>query len=117
MLEERLSKVDLTIDVEDSEQFRNSIILTTKRLGDQDTEISEDEYDYRQKIKLFVEMEKLKLISLAMQAGIPEADVDKLLSEENVPDYDLDNLKTRLGIEVVKKKRSKKVVVEENKDE
>ena len=105
MLEARLSKIDLNLDPEERLQYRESIILQTKRLGDQESEISAEEHDYREKLRLFIEMEKLKLISLAAMSGIPDDQVENYLNEENVPDYDLDNLKVRLGIDDGKKKK------------
>ena len=65
MLAERLSGIGLKTEMEEDDQtrFRESIILKTKKLGDQDTEASEVDYDYKQKIGLFIEMEKLKLVS------------------------------------------------------
>lgn len=48
--------------------------------------------DYRAKINLFLEMEKLKLINLAVAHGIPEAAVQVVIEEENLIDFSLENL-------------------------
>ena len=60
--------------------------------------VIEEETDYREKIHMIIEMEKLKLVTCAIREGISEQDVDRVLQEENLPDYDLENLKLRLGI-------------------
>jgi hypothetical protein len=41
-------------------------------------------------------MEKLKLVSRAIQMGLPEQQVMSLLEEENIADFDLDNLRSRV---------------------
>jgi len=41
-------------------------------------------------------MEKMKLVCRAMQIGLAEVDVMTLLDTENVADFDLDNLKSRI---------------------
>jgi hypothetical protein len=43
-------------------------------------------------------MEKMKLVCKAIQIGLPEKEVMSLLDEENIADFDLDNLKSRLQI-------------------
>ena len=45
---------------------------------------------------MFIEMEKLKLVSRAIQIGLPEKQIFDLLDDENIPDFDLNNLKSRL---------------------
>lgn len=57
---------------------------------------TERETELKEKIRLFIEMEKLKLVSRAIQLGESELDVCSFLDEENIPDFDLDNLKSRL---------------------
>jgi hypothetical protein len=52
---------------------------------------------------MMIEMEKLKLVSLTCREGIKEHDIDKILNEENVPDYDFANFKLRMGIKSEKK--------------
>ena len=49
--------------------------------------------DYRAKINLFLEMEKLKLINLAVSEGIAEAVVQEVVEEENLIDFSLENLR------------------------
>ena len=48
--------------------------------------------DYKAKINLFIEMEKLKLLTKAMAAGIAESDVLTILDEENLIDFDVKHL-------------------------
>ena len=49
--------------------------------------------DYKAKILLFLEMEKLKLIQEATQAGIPEAEALEAFQEESLIDFDLAHFK------------------------
>ena len=51
---------------------------------------------YKEKIKLFIEMEKLRLVCHAVGQGQEEKDVSAFLNEENLPDFDPDNLVSRL---------------------
>jgi len=46
----------------------------------------------------FLEEEKVKFFAVCENEGIPIKSVEELLENENVPDFDLDNLKLRLGI-------------------
>lgn len=62
------------------------------------TEHCEEPENYKEKIKLFIEMEKMKLVCRAMQIGLPEKEVMSLLEDENIADFDLDNLKSRIQI-------------------
>ena len=41
----------------------------------------------------------MKLLAIADMKGIESSKIETLLEEENIPDYDLDNLKIRLGLE------------------
>lgn len=70
--------------------------------------LNKEELDYAKNIKLFIEQERLKLISYASINGIPEEEVEKFLKEQNINDFNLDNLKIRLGIIEEKKPRVKK---------
>ena len=56
------------------------------------------EVDYAKNIKLYIEQERLKLISYAGINGIKEEDMEKLLMEQNINDFSLENLKIRMGI-------------------
>lgn len=60
------------------------------------TDILDEPESYKEKIKLFIEMEKMKLVCRAMQMGLPEKDIMSLLDDENIADFDLDNLKSRI---------------------
>lgn len=62
------------------------------------TEIFDENESYKEKIKLFIEMEKMKLVCRAMQIGLPEKDIMSLLDDENIADFDLENLKSRIQI-------------------
>ena len=53
----------------------------------------EGQIDYKAKIYLFLEMEKLKLINQAVAAGLSEQDVNQAFSEENLIDFSLEHLK------------------------
>ncbi len=43
-------------------------------------------------------MEKMKLVCRAIQIGLPEKEIMSFLDEENIADFDLDNLKSRIQI-------------------
>lgn len=60
------------------------------------TDILDEPESYKEKIKLFIEMEKMKLVCRAMQMGLPEKDIMSLLDDENIADFDLDNMKSRI---------------------
>ena len=60
------------------------------------TDILDEPESYKEKIKLFIEMEKMKLVCRAMQMGLPEKDIMSLLDDENIADFDLNNLKSRI---------------------
>ena len=53
------------------------------------------------------------MIGQAYQVGIPEEQVEKLLAEENVSDFYLDNLKIRLGIIEKRPERATRKIVKE----
>lgn len=40
----------------------------------------------------------MKLVCRAMQIGLPEKDIMSLLDDENIADFDLENLKSRIQI-------------------
>lgn len=75
--------------------------------------VSEDDEDpnqeYKSKINMMLEMEKLRLVTLCCRAGMEEQEVDRILTEENVPDYDFENFKRRMGIKAEKKTYGQKV--------
>ena len=48
--------------------------------------------DYKAKIHLFLEMEKLKLVNEAVQAGLTEAEVNTVIAEESLIDFSLEHL-------------------------
>ena len=54
-------------------------------------------------------MEKLKLVSKAIQAGENESEVCAYLDQENIADFDLDNFKSRL-----EEKRNAKVAQDDH---
>lgn len=70
-------------------------------------------FDYTKNIKMFIEQEKLRMIGQAMQLGIKEEDIEKLLSEQNVNDFQIENIKVRLGIVDKKPERVRKTVKQE----
>ena len=55
--------------------------------------VPDDQIDYKAKILLFIEMQKLKLISEAVAEGISEATVHEAIQEENLIDFSLEHLK------------------------
>ena len=69
--------------------------------------------EYKEKINMTLEMEKLRLVTLCCRAGMEEAEVDRILNEENVPDYDFENFKLRMGIKRDKKTYGQKVAERE----
>ena len=106
MMADRLKSVDLELDLneETKEEHAPVKVEITGEPAHPET------FDYKRTITNFIEMERLKLITYAVAAGIDEAAVDKLLEEENIPDYDLENLKSRLGIKKEKKARVAKPI-------
>ena len=54
-------------------------------------------------------MEHLKLLAIAQQSGIEEEQIDKLMKEQNLADYDIENVKIRLGIKRDQKTKEEKV--------
>jgi len=59
-------------------------------------ELEADALDFKEKIKMFIEIEKLKLVSEAIESGLTEKEVMDFLEEENIPDFDLSNLRSRI---------------------
>ena len=51
------------------------------------------DYNYREKLTMFLEVEKLKLIGNAMAAGISEATVLEIFEDESLIDFNLEHLK------------------------
>ena len=66
--------------------------------------LADGQPDYKKPILLFLEMEKLKLISRAIQAGIPEAEAQEALQEESFIDFSLETLQ-----EIIKRRRQEKL--------
>ena len=54
--------------------------------------------NYKKNIQMYIQQERLRVTCQAINIGIKEEDVDKLLIEENVSDLYLENIKIRLGI-------------------
>ena len=94
MMNARLQSINLNIEVSDKTSSKEGSTLETQI----NTESCEEPESYKEKIKLFIEMEKMKLVCKAIQIGLPEKEVMSLLDEENIADFDLDNLKSRLQI-------------------
>ena len=69
-----------------------------------------DNYDYTKNIKLYIEQEKLRMMGVALRAGIAEELIEKLLKEQNVNDFYLENIKARLGIVDKKPERVRKTI-------
>lgn len=63
----------------------------------------EEHKEYQAKMVMMLEMEKLRLITQCCRAGLEEQEVDRILHEENVPDYDFENFKLRMGKKLEKK--------------
>ena len=55
--------------------------------------LPDDQIDYKAKILLFIEMQKLKLVSEAVTEGIAEATVHETIQEESLIDFSLEHLK------------------------
>ena len=61
-------------------------------------------------IRLYIEQEKLRMMSYGARHGIAEETIEKLLREQNVSDFYIENIKVRLGIKDVKPERIRKPV-------
>jgi hypothetical protein len=82
----------LKIEASDKTSSKDGSTLETQI----NTDILDEPESYKEKIKLFIEMEKMKLVCRAMQMGLPEKDIMSLLDDENIADFDLNNLKSRI---------------------
>lgn len=69
-----------------------------------------ENYDYTKNIKMYIEQEKLRMIVNASRHGITEEMIEKMLSEQNVNDFYIENIKIRLGIVDKKPERIRKPV-------
>jgi hypothetical protein len=69
-----------------------------------------DNYDYFKNIKMYIEQEKLRMIVNASRHGITEEMIEKMLSEQNVNDFYIENIKIRLGVIDKKPERIRKPV-------
>jgi hypothetical protein len=69
-----------------------------------------ENFDYRKNIMLYIEQEKLRMICNAQRAGISEETVEQLLTEQNVNDFFIENIKIRLGIVEKKPERVRKPI-------
>lgn len=69
-----------------------------------------ENFNYTKNIKMFLEQEKLRMIVHASKQGITEETIEKLLSEQNVNDFYIENIKIRLGLVDKKPERVKKPV-------
>ena len=59
---------------------------------------------------MFIEQEKIKLITQALSLGISEKQIEQLLDEQNVNDFYIENIKARLGIVDKKPERIRKPI-------
>jgi hypothetical protein len=94
MMNARLQSVNLKIEVSEKVSLKDSSTMETQI----NTDVCDEQENYKEKIKLFIEMEKMKLVCRAMQIGLPEKEVMSLLDDENIADFDLDNLRSRIQI-------------------
>jgi hypothetical protein len=95
LMNARLQSVNLKIEASEKVSSKDGSTMETQI----NTEIfDENSESYKEKIKLFIEMEKMKLVCRAIQIGLPEKDIMGLLDEENIADFDLENLKSRILI-------------------
>jgi hypothetical protein len=94
MMNARLQSVNLKIEVSEKVSLKDSSTMETQI----NTDVCDEQENYKEKIKLFIEMEKMKLVCRAMQIGLPEKEVMSLLDDENIADFDLDNLRSRVQI-------------------
>lgn len=109
MLQARLSNVDLSIDTSNStlEESKDSAGPQKQKQRELDNQLdacldmmtNQGPVDYRAKINLHLQMEKLKMIAQASTEGITEEQIEQLLQEENLPDFNLDHLKQRLNLD------------------
>ena len=118
----RLKQVNLEIGQEDEEETKQAAVPVTSINASQTEEQlvrninvamlqqSKEQSpticqpDYKKPIHLFLEMEKIKLVSRAMAAGIPESEAQEALQEESFIDFSLENLQ-----EIIKRRRQEKL--------
>lgn len=79
--------------------------LTEKSRGLYETlptpfDLSSLDQQYTQKIQLFIEQEKLRMLSneALVKAGVTESMIEKLLEERKVADFSAESIKYCLGI-------------------
>ena len=94
----RLKQVNLEIEesTEETKEQKQTLHIQTGASPGQNKNselIPDGEIDYKGKILLFIEMEKLKLISQAVSTGIPEAVAQEIIAEENLIDFSLCHFK------------------------
>lgn len=93
MMNARLQSVNLKIEVSEKISSKDGSTLETQI----NTEIYDEHNEsYKEKIKLFIEMEKMKLVCRAIQIGLPEKEIMSLLDDENIADFDIENLRSRI---------------------
>jgi hypothetical protein len=93
MMNARLQSVNLKIEVSEKISSKDGSTLETQI----NTEIYDEHNEsYKEKIKLFIEMEKMKLVCRAIQIGLPEKEIISLLDDENIADFDIENLRSRI---------------------
>ena len=88
----RLKRVDLEIDTTEAEETKEPTVDLMQTPRSHKMHLMEQP-DYKEKIKLFLEMEKLKLITQAVAIGISEDAILEAFQEESFIDFSLDNLK------------------------
>lgn len=76
---------------------------------------SDPNREYKSKMLMMIEMERQRLLMQCCKAGMEEKEVDRILHEDNVPDYDFENFKLRMGMKLEKKTYGQKVA--ERKEE
>jgi hypothetical protein len=59
-------------------------------------EVNEVAYNRKEKVRNFIELEKLNLVEKAVESGLSKNDVLEFLTEENLADFNLKNLRARM---------------------
>ena len=93
----RLKRVNLEIDTSASPEEESKHAAPTDPFYTPSNRAGQvnlpGEYNYREKLTMFLEVEKLKLIGNAMAAGIPEVTVLEIFEDESLIDFNLEHLK------------------------
>ena len=93
----RLKQVNLEIDtsgaIEESKNAAPTDPFYTPSNRNAQMNVLVGEPNYREKLSMFLEVEKLKLITQAVAQGISEATVLEVMQDQSLIDFNLEHLK------------------------